>query len=146
MPHWFTFWKFILKFSITDKKHSFPLFDQKDLNEVYVKFLKFFTFISWKPKQFLGGIAHVSGFKSEWNKNLDGFHKTTSGFCGTENLKLPSLVISRPVRLVCVQNTSSSDVLGRPTWEAWAPQLEYWEPEGLPEIFIRATNFEVWAP
>ena len=25
-------------------------------------------------------IAHVSGFKSEWNENFDGFHKTTCGF------------------------------------------------------------------
>ena len=24
--------------------------------------------------------------------------------------------------------------------------LNAWEPEGLPENFIRATNFEVWAP
>ena len=43
---------------------------------------------------------------------------------GTQKLKLPSLVISRRVRFAFVQNTSSSDVLGRPTWEAWAPQLE----------------------
>ena len=28
---------------------------------------------------------------------------------------------------------------GHPSWNAW-------EPEGLPEIFVRATNFEVWAP
>ena len=50
-----------------------------------------------------------------------GFIRRHAGFCGAEKLKLPSLVISRPVRFVCVQNTSSS---GRPTWEAWAPQLE----------------------
>ena len=80
------------------------MFDPKILNEVYVNLLQFFTFPSLKPKQF-GGIAHVSGFKSEWNEKFDWFHKTTCGF-------LPSLVISRPVRFVCVQNTSSSDVLG----------------------------------
>ena len=34
-------------------------------------------------------------------------------------------MISRPVRFVCVKNASSSDVLGRPTWEAWAPELEW---------------------
>ena len=27
MPHWLTFWKFIFNFSITSKKHSFPMFD-----------------------------------------------------------------------------------------------------------------------
>ena len=54
-----------------------------------------------------------------------GFIRRHAVFCGTEKVKLPSLVISRPVRLVCVQNTSSSDVLGRPTWEARAPQLEF---------------------
>ena len=57
-------------------------------------------------------------------KTLMGFIRQHAGFCRTQKLKLPSLVISRPVRFVCVQNTSSSDVLGRPTWEAWAPQLE----------------------
>ena len=31
MPHWFTLWKFIFKFSITGKKHSFPMFDPKIL-------------------------------------------------------------------------------------------------------------------
>ena len=55
------------------------MFWSKDLNEVYVNLLKFFTFPSLKPKQF-GGIAHVSGFKSEWNENFDGFHKTTCSF------------------------------------------------------------------
>ena len=121
MPHWFTFWKFIFEFSITGKTHSFPW--PKDLNEVYVNLLKFFTFPSLKPKQF-GGIAHVSGFKSEWHENFDGFLRQYAGFCRTQKQKLPSLVISRPVRFVCVKNTSSSDVLRRPTWEAWAPELE----------------------
>ena len=45
------------------------MFDPKILNEVYVNLLQFFTFPSLKPKQF-GGIAHVSGFKSEWHKNF----------------------------------------------------------------------------
>ena len=57
-------------------------------------------------------------------KTLMGFIRQHAGFCQTQKLKLPSLVISRPVRFLCVQNTSSSDVHGRPTWEAWAPQLE----------------------
>ena len=75
MPHWFTFWKFIFKVSITGKKHSFPW--PKDLyNEVYVNLLKFFTFSSLKPKQ-ISGIAYVSGFKFEWHENFGGFYKTT---------------------------------------------------------------------
>ena len=53
-----------------------------------------------------------------------GFIRQHVGFCRTQKLKIPSLVISRAVRFVCIQNTSSSDVLGWPTWEAWAPQLE----------------------
>ena len=57
-------------------------------------------------------------------KTLMGFIRQHAGFCRTQKLKLPSLVIRRPVRLVCVQNTSSSDVHGRPTREASAPQLE----------------------
>jgi len=85
MPHWFTFWKLIFKFSITGKKHSFPW--PKDLNEVYVNLLKFFTFSSLRPKQF-GGIAHVSGFKSEWHENFDGFHKTICGFLSNPKAKI----------------------------------------------------------
>ena len=38
-------------------------------------------------KQF-GGIAHVSGFKSEWHENLDGFHKTTCGFLSNPKVKI----------------------------------------------------------
>ena len=57
-------------------------------------------------------------------KTLMGFIRQHAGFCRTQKLKLPSLVISRPVRFVCVKNTWSSDILGRPTWEAWAPELE----------------------
>ena len=37
------------------------------------------SILSLKPEQF-GGIANVFGFKSEWHKNFDGFHKTTCGF------------------------------------------------------------------
>ena len=59
---------------------------------------------------------------------------------------LVSLVTNRPVKLVCVQNTSSSDVLGRPTWSPGHPRWNVWELKGQPKIFIRATNFEVWAP
>ena len=43
-------------------KAQFSCVWHKDLNEFYVNLLKFFTFLSLKPKQF-GGIAHVSGFK-----------------------------------------------------------------------------------
>ena len=57
-------------------------------------------------------------------KTLMGFIRQQAGFCRTQKLKLPSLAISRRVRFAFVQNTSSSDVLGRPPWEAWAPQLE----------------------
>ena len=138
MPHWLTFCKFIFKLSITGIKNSFPMFDPKIYgNEVYVNLLKFVTFFSLKSKQF-GGVAHVSGFKSEWHENFDGFHKTTCGFLWNpiwQKLKLPSLVISRPVRFVCVQNTSSSDVLGRPTWEAWTPQLECFGAQRAPQSF-----------
>ena len=71
-----------------------------------------FTFPSLKPDEF-GGIAHVSGFKSEWHENFYVSHDNmTVGFRRTQKLKLPSLVISRPVGLVCVQNTSLSDVHG----------------------------------
>ena len=55
-------------------------------------------------------------------KTLMGFIRQHAGFCRTQKLKLPSLVINRPVRFMCIQNTSSSDVHGWPTWEAWAPQ------------------------
>ena len=81
--------------------------------------------------------------------NLNGtktfmFHITTCAFLS--HPKLPSLVISRPVGLGCVQNTSLSDVLGRPTWRPGHLSWNVWEPEGLPKIFIWATNFEVWVP
>ena len=71
-------------------------------------------------------------------KTLIGFIRQRAGFCRTQKLKLPSLVISRPVRFVCVQNTSSSDVLGRLTLRSGAYSSNAWEPEGLPEIFLRA--------
>ena len=88
------------------------MFDSKIYgNEVYVNLLKFFTFLSLKSKQF-GDIAHVSGFKSEGTKTLMGFIRQHAGFCQTQKLKLPSLVIIRRVRFACVQNTSLSDVLG----------------------------------
>ena len=38
-------------------------------------------------KQF-GGIAHVSGFESEWHENFDGFHKTTCGFLSNPKAKI----------------------------------------------------------
>ena len=62
------------------------MFDPKIYgNEVYVNLLKFFTFLSLKSKQF-GGIAHVSGFKSEWHENFD--HKTTCGFLSNPKAKI----------------------------------------------------------
>ena len=109
---------------ITGKKHSFPMFDPKIYgNEVYINLLKFFTFLSLKPKQFAALLKFLV-LNLNGTKTLMGFIRQHAGFCRTEKLKLPSLVITRPVRFVCVQDTSSSDVLGRPTWEAWAPQLE----------------------
>ena len=64
------------------------MFDPKIYgNEVYVNLLKFFTFLSLKSKRF-GGIAHLSGFKSEWHKNFDGFHKTTCGFLSNRKAKI----------------------------------------------------------
>ena len=46
-----------------------------------------FYFPSLKPKQF-GGIADVSGFKSQWHENSDGFHKTTCGFLSNPKAKI----------------------------------------------------------
>ena len=37
-------------------------------------------------------------------KTLMGFIRQHAGFCQTQKLKLPSLVISRPVRFMCAQN------------------------------------------
>ena len=71
-----------------------------------------------------------------------GFIRRHAGFCGTEKLKLLSMVISKPVRLVCVQNTSSSDVLWRPTWEAWATQLECLGVRSAPRNFY--SDDQLW--
>ena len=143
MPHWFTFWKLIFRFSITGKKHSFPW--PKDLNEVYVNLLNFFTFPSLRPKQF-GGIAHVSGFKSEWHENFDGFHKTTCGFLSNPKAKIADFGDQQASKIRVhkkkFHQMYSGNQLERPGHPGW----NAWEPEGLREIFIRATNFEVWAP
>ena len=40
-------------------------------------------------------------------ETLIGFIGQHGGFCRTQKLKLLSLVTNRPVKLVCVQNTSS---------------------------------------
>ena len=72
-----------------------------------------FYFPSLKPKQF-GGIAHVSGFISEWHENFDGFHKTTCGFLSNPKAKITEFG-DRQASKIRVQNTSSSDVLGQPT-------------------------------
>ena len=112
-------------------------------NEVYVNLLKFFTFFSLKSKQF-GGIAHVSGFKSEWHENFDGFHKTTCGFLSNPKAKITEFGDQQAskihVRTKLPHQMYSGDQLERPGHPSW----NAWEPEGLREIFIRATNFEVW--
>ena len=119
------------------------MFDPKILNEVYVNLLQFFTFPSLKPKQF-GGIAHVSGFKCEWHENFDGFHKTTCGFLSNPKAKITEFGDQQASKIHVRTKLPhySGDQLERPGHPSW----NAWEPEGLPEIFIRATNFEVWAP
>ena len=114
-------------------------------NEVYVNLLKFFTFFSLKSKQF-GGIAHVSGFKSEWHENFDGFHKTTCGFLSNPKAKITGFGDHQASQIrvrtkMLPYQMYSGDQLERPGDPSW----NAWEPEGLPQIFIWATNFEVWA-
>ena len=114
-------------------------------NEVYVNLLKFFTFFSLKSKQF-GGIAHVSGFKSEWHENFDGFHKTTCGFLLNPKAKITGFGDHQASQIrvrtkMLPYQMYSGDQLERPGDPSW----NAWEPEGLPQIFIWATNFEVWA-
>ena len=114
-------------------------------NEVYVNLLKFFTFFSLKSKQF-GGIAHVSGFKSEWHENFDGFHKTTCGFLSNPKAKITGFGDHQASQIrvrtkMLPYQMYSGDQLERPGHPSW----NAWEPEGLPQIFIWATNFEVWA-
>ena len=114
-------------------------------NEVYVNLLKFFTFFSLKSKQF-GGIAHVSGFKSEWRENFDGFHKTTCGFLSNPKAKITGFGDHQASQIrvrtkMLPYQMYSGDQLERPGHPSW----NAWEPEGLPQIFIWATNFEVWA-
>ena len=133
MPHWFTFWKFIFKFSITGKKHSFPW--PKDLNEVYVNLLKFFTF-PLRPKQF-GGIGQVSGFKSEWHKNFDGFHKTTCGFLSNQKAKITEFGDQQASK-ICVRKkylvircTRATNLRGLGTWAGMLGS-----PKGSPQILF----------
>ena len=122
------------------------MFDPKIYgNEVYVNLLKFFTFFSLKSKQF-GGIAHVSGFKSEWHENFDGFHKTTCGFLSNPKAKITGFGDHQASQIrvrtkMLPYQMYSGDQLERPGHPSW----NAWEPEGLPQIFIWATNFEVWA-
>ena len=122
------------------------MFDSKIYgNEVYVNLLKFFTFLSLKSKQF-GGIAHVSGFKSEWHENFDGFHKTTCGFLSNPKAKITGFGDHQASQIrvrtkMLPYQMYSGDQLERPGDPSW----NAWEPEGLPQIFIWATNFEVWA-
>ena len=68
-------------------------------------------------------------------KTLMGFIGQHAHFCCTQKLKLPSLVINRPVKLVCVQNASSSDVLGRPTWSPGHPRWNVWKACRAPQNF-----------
>ena len=115
MPHWFPFWEFIFNFIITNKKHSFPMFDPNILMKITLtcqnRYFSFFikTWTIRRHCSFL--VVNLNG-----TKTLMVFIGQHARFCCTQKLKLLSLVINRPVRVVCVQNTSSSDVLGRPTW------------------------------
>ena len=103
------------------------MFDPKIYgNEVYVNLLKFFTFLSLKSKRF-GGIAHVSGFKSEWHKNFDGFHKTTCGFLSNPKAKITKFGDHQASK-IRVRTKYFLERPGHPSWHAW-------EPKGLPEIF-----------
>ena len=122
------------------------MFDPKIYgNEVYVNLLKFFTFLSLKPKQF-GGIAHVSGFKSEWHKNFDGFHKTTGGFLSNPKAKITKFgdqqasKIRMRTKYFLIRCTWATNLRGLGT-----PVGMLGSPKGCPEFFIWATNFEVWA-
>ena len=94
-------------------------------------------------KQF-GGIAHVSGFESEWHENFDGFHKTTCGFLSNPKAKITEFGDQQASKIHVRTKLPhySGDQLERPGHPSW----NAWEPEGLPKIFIWATNFEVWAP
>ena len=123
------------------KKAQLSYVSPKHLNEVYINMLKFLIF----PLSNLNNSAASLTFlvlNLNGTKTLMGFIRQHAGFCPAQKLKLPSLVMSRTVRFMCEQNTSSSDVLGRPTWRPGNGL----EPKGLPDIFIWATNFEVWAP
>ena len=68
--------------------------------------MKFLTFPSLQPKQF-GGIAYVWMARKLWWVSWDNMRDSVE----RKSKKLPILVIRRPVRFVCIQNTSSSDVL-----------------------------------
>ena len=88
---------------ITGKKHSFPMFDPKIYgNEVYINLLKFFTFLSLKPKQFAALLKFLV-LNLNGTKTLMGFIRQHAGFCRTQKLKLPGLEIIRRVRFACVQ-------------------------------------------
>ena len=110
------------------------MFWSKDLNEVYVNLLKFFTFPSLKPKQF-GGIAHVSGFKSEWNENFDGFHKTTCSFLWNRKGKITEFgdqqasKIGVRTKYFFIRCTQAANL------EARAPQLEWLGTQRAPQNF-----------
>ena len=109
------FLKFIFNFSITGNKHSFPLFDP----DIFMKItwvcwnLYFSLFQTWTI--LFGSIAHVSRFKSEWHENFNGFHRTTWGFLSHPKARITEFCDQQAVKWVCIQNTSSSDVLWRPT-------------------------------
>ena len=118
---------FIFKFSITGKKYSFPIFDPN----IWMKFtwtnwnFYFSLFKTWTICQaallmFL--VLNLNGMKT-----LMGFISQHVGVCGTQKLKLPSLMISRPVRWVCVQMYSGDQLGGLGT-----PAGMFGSPKGFP--------------
>ena len=79
---------------------------------------------------------------------FDGFHNTTCGFLSHPKAKITKFGDKQAskIRVRTKYFFIPSDVLGRPAWRPGHPSWNVWEPKELPEIFIRATNFEVWAP
>ena len=79
----------------------------------------------------------VSGFKSEWHENLKKPKKKRKAKI-TEFGDQQASKIHVRTKLPHYSG-DQRERPGHPSWNSW-------EPEGLPEIFIRATNSEVWAP
>ena len=112
-PHWFTFWNLFSTSVLLVKSTVFLRLTQTSLWKLHES-AEIFTSPSFKPEQF-GSIAHVSRFKSEWHENFNGFHRTTWGFLSHPKARITEFCDQQAVKWACIQNTSSSDVLGRPT-------------------------------